>query len=174
MLGRIPQHELADRMFYIESIFGRQGIELEEAINHARSFESRVAIFERFVLAKFSGYKITSNVCTHAAEYIGRKAGNAQVSDLAAKLNISERNLERKFRDEIGLSPKKFARIVRFQNVVRSIESAVYPDFPDIALTFGYFDQSHLIRDFREFSGQSPLEYFEATHHMSSFFTSEH
>ena len=172
-VGRISQNELTDKIFDIESIFGRRGSDLEEAINLEYTFESRIAIFERFVFANRPKVENTKNVCTFAADYLNRTAGNTSIAKLADMLNISERNLERKFREQVGLSPKKFARIVRFQNVVRSIESAAYPSFLDIALSFGYFDQSHLIRDFQEFGGQSPLEYFEATHRMSTFFISE-
>ena len=173
VFGRISSREFTDRIFDISSVFGRSAIDLEDAINQAPKFESRIYFFEQFVRANCGDFNNEDRLCKYAVDHIGRNAGNASISGLATMLNISERSLERRFQDHIGLAPKKFARIIRFQNAVRSIESADHPDFLDIALTFGYFDQSHLIRDFQEFCGQSPLEYFEATHKMSSFFISE-
>lgn len=172
-LGRIPQNELTNRILDIESIFGRAGAELEESINLASSFESRIALFDRFASSCAQTLGSTKYVCTVAASLFDRTAGDTSVVGVASMLNISERSLERKFREQVGLSPKKFTRIVRFRNAVRFIESSDRPNFLDAALSFGYFDQSHLIRDFQEFSGQTPLKYFEATHRMSTFFTSE-
>ena len=64
-----------------------------------------------------------------------------------------------------------FARIIRFTGVVRSIEATDSFGLLDTALSFGYYDQSHMIHDFNEFAGTSPLQYFEATHRLSEFFT---
>ena len=63
------------------------------------------------------------------------------------------------------------ARIVRFQGVVRKIQSAETPNMLDAVHELGYFDQSHLIRDFRAFSGDTPSGYFEKTHNISDIFT---
>ena len=97
--------------------------------------------------------------------------GSIAISNLSHTLNTSERSLERIFRERVGLSPKKFARIVRFQNILRTIENVPDSKMLDAALTFGYFDQSHMIRDFREFSGKSPQDYFNQTHRLSALFT---
>jgi len=163
-------HELTDRMFDIDSIFGREGSLLEEAINIAPNLETRIGLFERFALStKRNGSDQTST--STAIDLITESRGNVQISTLTTYLNRSERSLERSFRERVGLPPKLFARIVRFQNLVRTIETSSDPRMLDTALSFGYFDQSHMIRDFREFSSKSPLEYFNEKHNISALFT---
>lgn len=170
-LGGFSLFELTDRMFDIGSIIGDAGNELEDLINSAPNFEARVRLFEHFVSNTDRKLTNAKRETSTATEIITQSNGNITISKLAAHLNRSERSLERDFRERVGLSPKMFARIVRFQNVVRSIETASDPQMLDTALSFGYFDQSHMIRDFREFAGKSPLEYFNATHRISTLFT---
>jgi AraC-like DNA-binding protein len=170
-LGRYSLNELTDRMFDIETVFGREGKQLEELVNLARNFESKIGVFESFVFSGLRRRESAATITAAAIDVILRHVGNISISKLSEHLNISERGLERSFREHVGLAPKKFARIVRFQNVVRTIESATERTMLDTALSFGYFDQSHMIRDFREFSGKSPLEYFNETHRISALFT---
>jgi transcriptional regulator GlxA family with amidase domain len=77
------------------------------------------------------------------------------IRQLADWLGLSPRQLERRFRNEVGLSPKLFSRMQRFQRVFQKMEE---PDISwvDAAVSCGYYDQAHLIRDFREFSGRTP------------------
>ena len=81
--------------------------------------------------------------------------GAWDVSHLARDLGITTRHLERLFRDEVGLSPKLFCRIQRFQHIFQVIEGR-RPDWVQAALACGYHDQAHLIRDFRDFAGEPP------------------
>ena len=170
-LGRFSLYELTDRIFDIESVLGREGTEMEEAVNLASGFEKKIAVFESFLVEAMGKRVQPGTVVNAAIDLIERYGGEVTISKLANCLNISERRLERNFREQVGLSPKKFSRIVRFQNVVRTIERATDTKMLDAALSLGYFDQSHMIRDFREFSGKSPLEYFTETHRMSALFT---
>lgn len=78
---------------------------------------------------------------------------------LAERVNLSQRRFIELFRNEIGLTPKLFCRVQRFQQVLASIHKVNHVDWVDVALAFGYFDQSHFNHDFREFSGISPSEY---------------
>ena len=89
-----------------------------------------------------------------------RSAGNVAVSTLAAKLGCSRKHLIARFRDQVGLPPKLLARILRFQRVLRRIDAApTLPRWADVAADCGYFDQAHLIREFREFSGSTPSDF---------------
>jgi len=81
--------------------------------------------------------------------------GCASVEELTAAAGISRRQLERKFNDWVGLTPKTLARILRFQRVFKALESGA-ANWAEIAADCGYFDQSHLIRDFRQFAGECP------------------
>ena len=75
------------------------------------------------------------------------------------ELNISERTLERFFKQHIGISPKLYARISRFQSALENIRDPQFYKLTDISYQADYFDQSHFIRDFKEFAGASPTQF---------------
>jgi methylphosphotriester-DNA--protein-cysteine methyltransferase len=84
--------------------------------------------------------------------------GARRVSEVGGRLGVSARTLERRFRRQVGMGPKLFARLARFQEVLR--QGSGRTDLPGLALDAGYYDQPHLLRDFREFVGLAPREYF--------------
>ena len=102
--------------------------------------------------------------------------GRIRIAELSARLGLGGRRLERAFQRQIGVSPKLFTRIVRFQRVFELVQAGlpcpgrIAIDWAMLALDCGYFDQSHLIRDFRRFSGQSPAAYFDSEHRLSDLF----
>lgn len=82
--------------------------------------------------------------------------GTASVGDVSDRVGISVRQLERRFRVEVGLSPKRFSRLVRFQHALQALCDAEAGTWGRVAFRCGYADQAHLIRDFREFAGAAP------------------
>jgi len=85
--------------------------------------------------------------------------GEIRISELEASAGMSARQLERKFKRDIGVSPKTFARIERFKAVVSSIEHHRQPDWAGVAAEFGYSDQPHLVREFKSFAGCTPQQF---------------
>jgi transcriptional regulator GlxA family with amidase domain len=77
---------------------------------------------------------------------------------MAEQIGLSSRQLEREFRSGVGLSPKALARIVRFQNLLRLVGEGPLREWAYLAVEGGYADQPHMVREFREFAGQSPSE----------------
>ena len=100
-----------------------------------------------------------------AVRLIERSGGEVRIGDLG-----SARSLERAFRKEVGVPPKLLARIVRFQQVIRSVERTARLDWARLAVEAGYYDQAHLIRDFKHFAGMTPGRYFASEHPMADFF----
>lgn len=170
-MGGVSLHELTDKIVNITEVLGSYGRELEERIRNAYGFEERVGIFENHFLKRLAALPSDDKTVGFAAEMIVKSGGTISVSRLAENIGVSERRLERKFRSRVGISPKMLARTVRFQNVVNNIQSAANVDLLDTALSFGYFDQSHMIREFKEFSGETPLGYFRKPHGISDIFT---
>jgi len=91
-----------------------------------------------------------------ALQLIASGRGLPRVPRLAAELGVSERQLRRGFDEVIGLSPKHYLRVVRFRRALRVARAAPSPDWAAIAEEVGYYDQAHLIADFREMSGMTP------------------
>jgi AraC-like DNA-binding protein len=170
-LVRFPLSEITDRIIDLTSACGRIGEEVECRINEARSFVERAAIFESFFLAELAARDNTDPIAAYATETIVEGRGLHSISSVSARVGVSDRRLERRFKRAVGVSPKTFSRIVRFQAVVNAVQLSETQNLLDTALSFGYYDQSHLIRDFREFSGDSPAAYFERTHQLSDVFT---
>jgi transcriptional regulator GlxA family with amidase domain len=82
-----------------------------------------------------------------------------KVRDLARRVGLSQRRFIQLFTAEVGLTPKLYGRVRRFQRARELVRKATEPDWAAVALECGFFDQSHLIRDFGEFSGLSPVAY---------------
>jgi AraC-like DNA-binding protein len=80
----------------------------------------------------------------------------ARVGEAAASLGVSERHLRRLFRDAIGLGPKAFARLTRFRRAIHTATQAKNPRWAEVASFAGYYDQAHLIAEFRALAGATP------------------
>ena len=148
-----PVSEFTNQSIALEDIFPAEIKELQDRIIEANEVNSRILLIENFLLGRLS---ILNDfpLATEAVNIIAGVNGQIAVSEVANQLDISKRQLERTFLKNVGISPKKFSRIVRFNTAIRLLERAASLT----ALTYeaGYFDASHLIRDFREFSGLSP------------------
>jgi AraC-like DNA-binding protein len=94
-----------------------------------------------------------------AVAQFDRSNGAVPVSEVVGRIGISSRRFVELFRNEVGLSPKVFCRIRRFNEVLRRIEPLADVDWTDAALSCGYFDQAHFNHDFRAFAGMSPSAY---------------
>src|SRR5262249_59217722 len=98
--------------------------------------------------------------------------GRVSIDTLAAKANLSGRQLERRFLDEVGIPPKRLARIVRFQRALRVLAARQAGERgADLAARLGYADQAHFIRDFREFAGHTPTEHASLESALTALFT---
>ena len=94
-----------------------------------------------------------------ALQRIIQSQGGISMKELRSELQVSERTLERRFQEGIGLSPMLFARICRFQASLNQLRSQSYGKLSDIAFEQEYADQSHFIRNFKEFTGLTPFQF---------------
>lgn len=98
-------------------------------------------------------------------------AGRIAMPEVAALAGCSLRELERRMRADAGLPPKCFARLARFRGVIHRLATPVAPAWARLAAQCGYHDQPHLVREFREFAGTTPGEYWRERHPMADLFT---
>jgi AraC-like DNA-binding protein len=151
---RVPLHELTDRAVPIADVFGAAGAELAERAANARGGDDLVHAAGRFLRARLAPRQGGRTL----AGALVRSRGRSSVDALATHAGVSARHLERVFRDQVGLSPKRLARVVRLQEVLRRVAAA--PErWVDVALDCGYADQAHLSRDFRALTGESPARF---------------
>lgn len=167
----LPAHDLTNISPDLESVLGQAGRRLDQTMADADSNEQRVAIISDFLCDRLSrNAKDLDNI--HRAVHTIRDAkGDINIVQLAREYSLSTRQFERKFKDLAGLTPKTFSRVVRFQSATRHRLDG-NRDLTNIAYSCGYYDQSHFINEFREFSGYSPKEYFwneaEGTQYMDA------
>jgi AraC-like DNA-binding protein len=163
-----PLDEFADRTIDLTALWGAAARELIERIEAAPGFPAIVALAESALLRRL---RAPDARMLHAARAILTTGGQSAVPALAREVALSPRQFERRFAAAVGLSPKPFSRIVRFQNVFRSIPSGKQPDWADVAARCGYFDQAHFVRDCRQFSGETPAALWAAPGEMAAVFT---
>ncbi len=154
----IPMNEIRDRVVDLADI-KTVGFEstIFDQLSLATSFEERIAIFESSFIHSQSVF--ADRELFECLRLMAVSDGAVQVSACAERIGWSERRLERVFQERIGLGPKLYSRIIRFKSFLNAVERPQI-SLLDRALAVGYYDQSHLIRDFRLFAGTTPTEYF--------------
>jgi AraC-like DNA-binding protein len=139
-------------------------------VDEDRHLEEQIGMIESLLIRRMRVKEERGASLASAISRIIRSGGQIPVDWLADDLGISGRQLERRFVSEVGLGPKLLCRILRFQQVFRAVERSD-KNWARIAADCGYFDQAHLIRDFRQFAGQTPAVLFERFTDFSEFFT---
>lgn len=163
---------------YVNQVFDFYGVESEVAhmihskVGAATTVDARFKVLEDLLTDRLSVESGEDIFVRQACSYLVQSEGQYSMTDLAKLIGFSERQLERKFKRQVGLSPKRLARILRFQRFLQMAQNSKTLTLTDAALACGYYDQSHFIKDFTAFSGVSPLNYLTAPHSMSDHFTS--
>jgi AraC-like DNA-binding protein len=156
----IDANELANTGIDLTSIHAKQSIGLSEQLVNEETVEGRIKMLSNYLLYQHQhNIRQTDETVKYAIALITQSKGKLPLKELQQKLQISERGLERRFSQAIGISPKLFSRIVRFQETLDQLRTNNYDKLSDIAYENDYFDQSYFIRVFKEFTGFSPLEF---------------
>ena len=157
----VPAGELADLHVNLQDLWGPPAKELRERLCAATTPEERFRLLEEALTVRLFHLSERHPAVTFALDMFGRAdVGLLRVRDIANRVGLSQRRLIEVFTAQVGMTPKLFGRVQRFQQVRALVHHTDEPDWPQLAVDCGYFDQSHLIRDFRAFSGLSPTAYF--------------
>lgn len=142
-------------------------LDLEEQMLSANSTAQRIRVFEKFFFKKICSVK-TDHLLDSAITEINNGHLNGHIGHLAKKLNLSTKQLTRKFSNKIGLNPKQLVRISRLKKAVNLFTQSC--NLTSVAHQIGYYDQSHFIKDFKEFVGSTPTEYLKKRHLLNNLF----
>lgn len=146
--------ECAERRVDCRDIFPRYSVEaLEDELTCQTTAHDRVQCVERFLLSILDRHREDILIQTACWE-LDKTHGNYPIAHLAQNLGLTKRTLERRFQTHIGTTPKKYARVVRLRHALLQREKLT--NWAEIACAAGYYDQSHMIRDFQELYGLSP------------------
>jgi len=159
LLFWLPMHQLAQRVVTLEDLFGRGGALLREAVAEADGWAGRFRVIDEFLLARLDEARSPVPSVTRALGRLHESGGTVPVGAIAAEIGCSPRHLITRFREQVGVTPKLLARILRFERAVSLVDSRTEMSWAEIAQVCGYYDQAHLIRDFHQFAGCPPGEF---------------
>lgn len=123
-------------------------------------YETKEVLKKRMIIEKyFCGKLINLNIdkrMIYAAKFIEKNFNNTDLSTLSNKLNISSKTLNRLFKKYTGITPKKYVNLTRFNNTISSLKKLEFEHFTKASIQYGYFDQSHFIKDCKKFCRDKP------------------
>ncbi len=156
---QLPLSDLHNQVVSLDAIWGNDAAELRERLYAAPTIEAGFALFERLLLARLCETPHGLDVVEYAIAEIARRHGALSIRALSDHIGISQNHLGTQFKRLVGIPPKELARCYRFARVVCSIDTGQPVDWMLLAHQCGYYDQSHLNKDFVAFTGHSPTDY---------------
>jgi AraC-like DNA-binding protein len=153
-LWRRPVEELTDSVVAVDDVSRTLGRQLER-LRELPSLSDQIAMLDQIMSALALTALPEDRAVSFAVSEIERESGLIRIGALADHLSLSARQFERRFKHQVGIAPKLFGRLQRFQRVLQASENPAV-NWVDTAVHHGYYDQAHLIRDFRQFAGRTP------------------
>lgn|SRR6266542_426730 len=155
-----PASALTDSVARFEEIWGRAGSLFDEELRGKSTDQERAGLALHFLRRRLSGrHRGEDSIVTTAVRSMLSRHERLRVTSLARALGISRRQLERRFVAAVGLPPRSFARLARFQRALHLRARGQAAGWADLAQAAGYADQAHFIREFRAFAGTTPEAY---------------
>lgn len=167
-----PMEELFDQSISLRSIQKDFVDKVETELYHAASFIERVGIMDQFLwrLLKKNGEPEAQPRLVDSLTRIDQSMGMVDINTLAKKACLSRKQYERIFKANVGVSPKRFLRIIRLQHALFKKQINPKMSLTELAYDCGYYDQSHMINDFKMLTGMSPRQYFSECDAYSDYF----
>ena len=154
----VPLHTLANDFVALGDVWGGFASELRERVLEARTPDEKFAAFEDMLQRRLASAPDRHPGVAYGIAAFERTPG-IPVAEVAGRSGMSHRRFIDRFTREVGLTPKVFCRILRFQRVLHRVDSGRDVDWTDVALSCGYYDQAHFIHDFQAFAGMTPTMY---------------
>jgi AraC-like DNA-binding protein len=159
MLFGVPLHTLARRVVALEDVLDEPS--LVDRLHEAGAWEARFRLLDAVLAKRLARARPPSPGVIWAWRRLVQTGGDLAIGPLAQELGWSRKRIAARFREEIGLAPKATARLLRFDRARALAEELERPDWARIAVECGYYDQSHLINDFRSVTGRTPETFFQ-------------
>jgi AraC-like DNA-binding protein len=168
--ANISIKEIQNTAVPLYKLFGKGGDKIGDQILSANSTSERIVLIEAFLLERLTEKNVIDSIVKSTIDTIIEANGKFSVNELSEQNNINRRQLTRKFSSTIGLSPKQLSKIARIQNALKSLLNKEVTNLTNLAHKNEYFDQAHFIKDFKEFTGLTPKEFYGNDLKMSLIF----
>jgi len=155
-LFTVPQPSYVNQFVPLEDIIGASAQTMEAQLLQAHSNRECVRLVEAFLSGYAQEVERKIPLLEAATSYIETDSGNIHIHRLCAKCGCSQRTIERYFQQYLGVTPKRYARLVRLQRVYEFMKPSTPPDYSEIAYRLGFYDHAHLINEFKAFHGITP------------------
>ena len=153
----MPLRNLANQVIALDQVLSAPGRRLVEDLGNDDDWAARFDRLDREIMARISTANVPPTM-SWAVNQLVRRHGQLSIGTLAEETGWSHRHLVRQFTEEIGLTPKVLARVLRFGQAAERLVRTTGGHLADIAADCGYYDQAHFTRDFRAFAGVTPTE----------------
>lgn len=151
--------DITDQRLSLDSFWGYEARTLLQRLEEAGSVRARLTILEGTLIRRLGDIDGVDHRILHASRVLLERGPATPLAPLACELGLSARQFRRRFEAAVGIGPKHFTRVLRFQRILAAALEGDR-DWAELALDAGYYDQAHMINDFREFTGLSPTQYF--------------
>lgn len=158
----MPMDELTDMVVDGQLVMTEEILVIRDKVLEAGDPAGKFARAEEHLVAVFGKRLVRNPFVEYAVGQILRQPRQLTIGELTRKVGYSQKHFIHLFRTHVGVTPKSFMRIARFQRVIEGISANSSPDWVSVASDSGYYDQSHFISDFRHFSGFSPGQYLSS------------
>lgn len=163
---QLPLSELQNQVVSLDALWGGFAAEIRERLYLAPTIQARFALLEELLLARLSEPPQGLQAVQYAVGELAQSHGALSIRELSNRMGMSQKHLITQFRQMVGCTPKELARLYRFAQVLDSIDPIQPVDWTLIAHQFWYHDQSHFIRDFKDFTGHTPTDYLRLRRQM--------
>jgi AraC-like DNA-binding protein len=159
---RVPAHETSDADIPLDAVWGRRRTTtLREHLLECRSIDAQLDVLEAALLEMWTPPGLHPAV-EFALTVFEQAPTTTKIAAVSDTIGLSAKRFIERFKIEVGLTPKRYCRIRRFQRALALANRGQRIDWPQVALDCGYFDQAHFINDFRSFAGLTPTGYLSA------------
>lgn len=166
----LPIRSMENTAISLEELFGNDGLEIGQKILDESATAKRISIIESFLLDRLTDKSTIDRMIKTIVETILTANGQLPITALSEHTKMNRRQLERKFATIIGLSPKQLSKTIRLQSALKMLLHKDFTSLTALAYEGDYYDQAHFIRDFKEFTGLTPKEFYGSRLKMSSLF----
>jgi AraC-like DNA-binding protein len=153
---RVPVEEFTDRMVELAPVDTLFDSSWDETLSEQRSTEAMIDCVNNYLISRLSRLYLPDRWMVHAVDLMSLAKGQLSLPAVAAEVCLCQRHFERKFKAATGLSPKMFAKVVRFKQALWYLRHSPHKDLLSIAIGCGYYDHTHLIKEIKAFSGDTP------------------
>lgn len=156
----VPMNEMSDRVVDADLLWGRRFAHLREHLHEIKDIGLKFAAAERFLLKQFQQRFTLNPAVEFALAEIVRSPDQLNLGRLSRKIGYSQKHFISLFKQQVGVTPKAYLKIMRFQKAIAEIEKTGAANWAEISQDCGFYDQAHFIHNFKSFSGFTPEDYF--------------